>query len=142
MDALDELIRDAREKVRELKLALTAAEAELAAFEKAAALRPATTEPRNAPAGRGGKPKGAISKAWKDTLAELYKYGRRYPYADIQSCYEHVNETQLALASIRDRVRALVETGYLEGDPADGFKVTETAAFKFKFPPQSQDDHG
>ena len=114
-----------------LQTELVAVQAELAAYERAAALRPVTK--KRSSTARGGKPKGAISKAWKDTLAELYAWGRQYPYAEIQACYEHVNSSELAIASVRDRVRSLVDTGYMAGDPDQGFSVTETAARKFKF---------
>ena len=137
MDALDELIREAQDKVRALQTELIAAEAELAAFEKAAALRPAGGKKRG---GRGGgKPKGAISKPWKDTLAELYEHGKAYSYSEIQDCYQHVNDTGLAIASVRDRVRALIDNDFMRGEPGTGFEVTDLAATKFGFPKRAQD---
>jgi hypothetical protein len=134
MDALDQLILAERRLLDELRIQVAAQEAKVAALVEAASLRPNFTASKKGPTGRTGKPKGAISANWKNTLRELYATGKAWPYADIKACFDHVNTADLAIASVRDRVRALADAGLMEGDADAGFKVTEAAARKFKFP--------
>lgn len=132
MDALDELILAEREVLEGMRVQLAAQEAKVAALVEAAGLRPTASNKKPLPT-RGGKPKGAISAPWKNTLAEIYKTGQAWPYGQIKACYDHTNSADLNLASVRDRVRSLVETGLMSGTPEDGFAVTEIAARKFSF---------
>ena len=133
MDALDTLILAEKAELERLRLRVAAQEATVAALVEAAALRPNASAKRIL-LSRGGKPKGAISSPWKNTLAQLYKTGRAWPYNQIKACYDHTNGADLALASVRDRVRSLVEGGLMVGNADDGFVVTDLAAKKFSFP--------
>lgn len=132
MDALDQLIRTEQEALDALRLQVAAQEAKVSALIAAASLRPVAGESR-APSTKGGKPKGAISAPWKNTLGELYAFGGVYPYTSIKACYDHMNGANLAIASVRDRVRSLVDSLLLAGDPDQGFYVTDAAAKKFGF---------
>lgn len=138
MDALEQLIREERRELVELhdelsklQISVAAKEAKVAALEEAANLRPTSkAKPR-----RGGKPKGAISAPWKNTLKALYiTPGGPWSYAQIKACYDYTNNQDLALPSVRDRVRALIDSGLIVGDPDEGFCVTSAAAKKFNFP--------
>lgn len=138
MDALEQMIRTEEERLDRFRAQVSLQEIKVGTLKEAAALRPAVTSGKKAPGaargGRiGGKPRGAISAPWKGTLAELYSWGGHYPYARIKRCYDHVNNADLSLPSVRDRVRSLVETGLMEGDADQGFSVTEDAAKRFGF---------
>ena len=138
MDALEQMIRTEEERLSKLRADVALQEIKVGTLKEAAALRPAPIPgKKNSGAARsgriGGKPRGAISGPWKSTLAELYAHGGPYPYARIKSCYDYVNKADLALPSVRDRVRSLVETQLLEGDADTGFSVSEIAAGRFGF---------
>lgn len=147
MDALEQMIRTEEERLSKLRADLALQEIKVGTLKEAASLRPVTVLGKRAPAtargGRvGGKPRGAISSPWKGTLAELYAWGGPYPYARIKACYDHVNKADLALPSVRDRVRSLVETHLLEGDPDTGFSVTQVAAERFGFAKRTEAPSG
>lgn len=135
MDALEHLIRSEEAELERLRILIAAQEAKVAALREAASLRPAAASKRNGVGSpRSGKPKGAISAQWKDTLAALYSYQPKvWSYNDIKGCFDHVNKQNLNIASVRDRVRSLVDSGLMQGSAESGFEVTEGAARKYKF---------
>jgi hypothetical protein len=134
MDALDNMIRDQLIELDRLRRELTAKEATVDALQQAAALRPLVSSRKTSTGKGGGKPKGAISAPWKETLGALYRAGQGpWGYPAIKVCFDGTNDKDLNLASIRDRVRSLVESGLMSGDADHGFTVTELAARKFNF---------
>jgi hypothetical protein len=134
MDALDIMIRDQLAELEALRLQLAAQEAKVEALQQAAALRPIVSGRKSSPAKLGGKPRGAISSQWKEALRLMYASGSApWHYAAIKATFDLANHKDLNLASVRDRVRSLVETGLMSGDAEHGFTVTELAAKKFGF---------
>jgi hypothetical protein len=149
-DALDHAIESKRAELAEHDGKRERIVIELKALELAASLRPhshsrATIEPPkpaqrvfNVTSGsealavrRGGKPKGAISPAWRSVLARLYDRGPK-AYHDFLAAAQTLEITTNPSA-VRDRVRALAEMGFLSGNPSEGFIVTEEAATRFGF---------
>lgn len=80
---------------------------------------------------RGRQP-GAISTEWRSVLETLWEASERSSYADIHALAE-LHGIKAALASVRDRVRNFVESGFLDGDADSGFSVTQAAADRFGF---------
>lgn len=149
MDDLDKLIIDKRaerdayaEKVRLL-------DAQIAAFETAARLRPPPVANARSETGRrtssarpsgGGRKPGDISHVWRGILQDTVSLGRRAAYEDILSIAENRGNA-LVLSSVRDRVRNLISTGLMEGDTSAGFLVTDEAIQRFGFSrPESDGD--
>lgn len=142
MDKLDSLISEklAQKKVLEAKLSgvqkeLTVLDAEVEALQTAAELRPANGRTKTKGSGKKGRQPGAISEEWRNVLAEVvlhYDVNNRASYNDIHAVAELLN-LNIALNSVRDRVRNMVKTGLLAGTPDDGFYVTEAAVNKFDF---------
>lgn len=80
----------------------------------------------------GGRPPGAITKNWQDVLRQLYGQAS-LPYSVIAHEVMRVTGSQIEPSSVRDRVRAMVRMGFMSGDAATGFTVTEAAAQRFGF---------
>jgi hypothetical protein len=117
--------------------------AELAALEFAANARPSTIGGKESNQGvstilgtrrsGGGRRPGDISQEWRGILAAIYSSGTPYSYEDIRR-FAATQGKDLALSSVRDRVRNLVETDLMAGSTENGFVVTEIAAKRFGFP--------
>lgn len=154
MDALDTLIAEKRQAIRaveaeissretevaRLRETIVLANVELAAFEKAASLRPIGTAGGDEDASdssdgegrRRGRQQGAISRAWRAALGHLYFVEHRFDYELMLAAAQECGITT-SLASIRDRARDYVKQGLLSGSAEEGFRVTEKAAEQFKF---------
>jgi|GEM_PF-6642517 len=136
MDALDQRIASEQKELDRLREQARAKEIVLEALKEAASLRPvhvADILKPKAPPKQGGKPKGAISNTWRNTLKAIWLFGGPESYESIQKFHKGVNDVELGMASVRDRVRSLVEGGFMSGDAASGFTVTEYAAQRFGF---------
>lgn len=110
--------------------------AKVSALREAARLRPLpskTGSSRVVINVRRGKPKGAISQVWRDTLRRLHSTGARQSYEAIAELYSFGTGDNVNMSSVRDRVRAMVKSGLIEGSPHEGFRVTEDAAKRFSF---------
>jgi uncharacterized coiled-coil protein SlyX len=139
MDALDNMISEKRAEAERLREQVRVLEAELAALQLAAQLRPAPTSKRPAKAARsgGGRRPGDISRDWRAILGAIYSRGNAVSYEDVAAvAAEQGND--LAPSSVRDRVRNMVKTGLMEGNPQDGFTVTEDAAERFDFAKENE----
>lgn len=141
MDALDQAISAKRDEIARLRASLDVLSAELAALEYAATLRPATTSrggraavsPAETPRkSAGGRRPGDISLQWRKILGEVYRRGIPLDY-DAISDVARSQGKEIGLASIRDRIRNLANSGLVDGDPSAGFIVTEMAAQRFGF---------
>ncbi|MEE7490573.1 hypothetical protein [Methylobacterium oryzae] len=163
MDALDKLIAEKRQairvveaeisdheaKVATLRESIALATVELAAFEKAAALRPVSSrgddeeafDTHDGDGKRRGRQRGAISHAWRTALGYLYLMGERFDYERMHEVAQNAGITT-SFASIRDRARDYVERGLLDGSADAGFVVTDKAANQFKFDQAPAAGHG
>ena len=136
MDALDKLIATEAKALADLSASYNAQKIKVDALMAAAAARPAPQANRlqdSQPKSGAGKPKGAISVAWRMALEKLYQSEQPATYLDFQHAYEAANDKKLDMSSIRDRVRNFVATSLLTGDPENGFSVTDIAVTKFSF---------
>lgn len=140
MDKLDQHIADKEAELSEIEARRAVLCAELEALRLAASLRPAATSggPRRSKAASPskGRTKGAISKEWRAVLAEVFKSNTYLSYEEIHDIAVHLGN-DVALGSVRDRVRNMVKTGLLEGDPEVGFCVTDEAVERFEFTPEN-----
>lgn len=152
MDALDKIIAEKRAERDALLEKARLLDAEVSALELAAELRPATTPSRAGKragvTGRkgGGRKPGDISHAWREILMSVYQASAPHSYDEI-SAVAAGRGNDLAMSSVRDRVRNLVQTGLMAGDARDGFTVTQDAAERFGFakkndPPEGGSDTG
>lgn len=150
MDALDKMIADKRAERDALGERVRLLDAEIAALETAARLRPVASSPapRNAERaptttkrGGGGRRPGDISMQWRKILADVHELGGVDSYDQIAEIAT-MHGAQLALSSVRDRVRNLLATGLMEGGAGDGFRVTEQAAERFGFAKESAPPEG
>ena len=146
MDALDKLIADEKQALATLAEQYAAQKIKVDALLAAAAARPAIASPssQKSSGSSGGKPKGAISVAWRKVLERALQLNQRFSYQDVQRVYRLEHEKTLELSSIRDRVRNFIELGYIDGTPEDGFLVTELAVSKFNFskPAKASEENG
>jgi hypothetical protein len=152
MDALDHEIAAKRRERDELAARVSTLSVEIAALERAASLRPAGRSRRSSagsvaatvlsdrPARRGRQP-GAISYQWRGWLAAIAARGERVSYGDIQKIAMS-DGGELAMASIRDRVRKFKAEGIMDGDPKTGFVVTDDAVARFGLPRNDEADAG
>ena len=139
MDALERMIGEKRSEVAALLTRAELLKTELSALELAARLRPVADSgthsrvvvPNPARAGGGRKP-GDISHDWRGILGDIYRLGGAVDYEMIADVAKE-RGTELAMSSIRDRVRNLTRTGLMEGDTQQGFVVTEYAVERFGF---------
>jgi hypothetical protein len=139
MDALERMISEKRSEVAALLTRAELLKAELSALELAARLRPAWTtkapqrhdDAKPARVGGGRKP-GDISHDWRGILGDVYRLGMAVDYEMIAEVAKD-RGTELAMSSIRDRVRNLTRTGLMEGDTQRGFSVSEDAVKRFGF---------
>lgn len=141
MDALDKLIADKETEVSGLRERIVVLEAELSALRLAAELRPVATSKRPAKSSRtgGGRRPGDISQTWRDILSSMFCADKApYSYDDIGGFARSLGN-ELAASSIRDRVRSLKESGFLEGDARSGFTVTEDAVKRFDFTKENEE---
>lgn len=141
MDKLDELIHDKQREINELGLhiadmqrRLDLAQAQLAAYEEAAAARP--TIAAEIPTRRGRQP-GAISMEWREVLAIMASHGEPYTYGQITDIANRIG-LSLDIASVRDRVRSFMGLGFLIRISEDGFIVTEDAINRFGLPSEAR----
>lgn len=153
MDALDQAIAEKSRAAESLRAQLRVLEAEIAALQLAAKLRPATTSTskpratRIASGGRGGgRRQGDISHDWRAILGEIFQRGTPVDYAGIANIAESHGKP-LAPSSIRDRIRNMVNTGLVAAAPDGGFVVTAEAVERFGFtkrndPPEGGSDGG
>lgn len=148
MDALDQMISEKRAEVSGLKDRIKVLEAELAALELAASLRPAAksgqypaTRPKPSVGKGGGRRKGDISMDWRRILSKVHALKRRVSYEDVSEIAA-ASGNPLEMASIRDRVRNLVRTGLMEGDASIGFSVTPNAVERFSFANENDPPEG
>lgn len=164
MDALEKLISEKKALLGELRERVNALGPEIAALELAARLRPASTGSTHAvslpratmrtPHTRaatqsgvgGGRKPGDISQAWRVILNGVYQLGGPVDY-EMVGMVAKENGSDLALTSIRDRVRNFVKTGLMSGSAPSGFIVTKNAVEKFGFtkengPPKGSPDAG
>ncbi|MEE8629693.1 MULTISPECIES: hypothetical protein [Methylobacterium] len=152
MDALEALIAakrkdivDVEAKIASHETAITRlrdglkiAQVELAAFEKAAELRPSgriggdsdEVGPDASSNKKRGRQPGSISFAWRKALGTLHTLGDRFDYEMMLIAARHHGITT-SLSSIRDRARLYVEHKLLEGSSEEGFLVTKNAIDKF-----------
>lgn len=164
MDALDTLIAEKRQailaveaeiadheaKVVSLRESIMLATVELAAFEKAASLRPLSSvsgddDASDASDGDGkrrGRQRGSISRAWRKTLGYLNLTNAPFDYETMMSAAQNAGINVQTIASIRDRARDYVNLGLLEGTPEDGFRVTKKAVDQFKLDQAPAAGHG
>ena len=157
MDALDKLIMENRAERQNLRDALMKKEAEIAALELAARLRPAPTrghasredvvggdERRTTNAASrhgGGRKSGDISHAWRGVLAGMYAQNKRLSYEGIHAVTLR-SGLLISLSSVRDRVRSFISTGLVEGGPEIGFAVTQDAVKRFGFTKENDPPKG
>jgi hypothetical protein len=138
MDALQELINRKRGEVGKLKADLATVSEELRILEIADSLRPSAID---APPPQGkpsenlpsvGRKIGDISKVWRKILGTAFHRNTPLSYEDIAVIAEE-HDVKVAMPSVRERVRRLVSSGFLSGDSASGFMVTEDAVKRFNF---------
>jgi hypothetical protein len=163
MDALDTLIAEKRQAIRVVEAEISAREnevvrlresivlanVELAAFEKAASLRPVgstsgdddASDSSDGEGRRRGRQQGAISRAWRTALGYLYLVEDRFDYERMLAAAQDCG-INTSLASIRDRARDYVKQGLLSGSAEEGFRVTEKAAEQFRFDQAPAAGHG
>lgn len=143
MDALEKLIADKIRRRDELERERLTLVAEIDALQLAARLRPAPqrqdmvgrAEPKATPVqsrSGGGRKPGDISHSWRRILAVVHKQGGPVGYDRIADIAAGMG-AEITLSSVRDRVRNLVSTGLVEGDPDTGFTVTQDAVERFGF---------
>lgn len=149
MDALDQLILSTRRELSEAESRVERKRLELSALEKAASLRPATTSPVEQPhlalqsapvksislgdaARKPGRQPGAITQPWRMVLSKLNGQSA-VPYSVIHETYQKVANADITPSAVRDRVRQLVKMGWMDGEAAHGFTVTQAAADRFGF---------
>lgn len=139
MDALERMISEKRSEVAALLTRAELLKAELSALELAARLRPVAdsrthsrvSAPNPARAGGGRKP-GDISHDWRGILGDIYRLGMAVDYEMIAEVAKD-RGVELAMSSIRDRVRNLTRTGLMTRDTHQGFVVSEDAVKRFGF---------
>ncbi|BCM83586.1 hypothetical protein [Methylobacterium indicum] len=163
MDALDKLIAEKRQaisaveaeiasheaKVASLRESILLATVELAAFERAAALRPFyltggdedSSDAHDSDGKRRGRQKGAISLSWRTALGYLYMMDEPFDHEKMLEVAQGCGITT-SLASIRDRARDYVDRGLLDRSGDASFVVTEKAAKQFKFDQAPVAGHG
>ena len=156
MDALDRLILDKRGDGDKLRAALLKNEAEIAVLELAARLRPVAAasiamvdvDKRDAlrttgatPRHGGGRKPGDISHAWRRVLAGMNSQEGRLSYDRITALTAQYG-LKVTLSSVRDRVRNFLATGLVEGDPENGFAVTQDAVERFGFTKENDPPEG
>lgn len=139
MDALDKIIGEKRAEAESLRERVRVLDAELAALELAAQLRPATKGSVGGKPTRrgGGRRPGDISKDWRQILGRVYAMGVPVGYEQIMGAAAALGN-ELADSSVRDRVRNMVKTGLMAGDAKEGFVVTEDAAERFGFAKENE----
>lgn len=132
-DKLDKLIQDkAREvsevrgQIQDLQRSLEIMEAQLAALEAAASLRPSVAQEIK----RGRQP-GAISKEWRNVLHRVFFLGPMN-YQEIRDQAE-AEGVHADISNVRERVRNFVKSGLLVGDAEAGFSVSDEAVERFHF---------
>jgi hypothetical protein len=150
MDALDKMIADKRAERTGLAEQVRLLDAEIAALETAARLRPvmaahAPISTERAPAstrrGGGGRRPGDISMQWRAILSDIHELGGVDSYDRIAEIAA-THGTKLAISSVRDRVRNLLATGLIEGAVGNGFRVTSTAVERFGFTKETASPEG
>lgn len=147
MDALDKLIADEVAELARLQTAVKLQEIKVATLRQAASVRPAVSEPRprtkqKTSAPSKGKPKGAISVLWRNVFRVLAGRPSPFSYADVSVAYKDAVGKEVALASIRDRVRTFIDSEFMTGNPEDGFKFTATAIEKFALSEGGANENG
>ena len=147
MDKLQQMIMEKKAEVEDLRSRISVLEAEVAALELADKLRPVTVSSPGRPASQGGarssggRRKGDISKVWRGILKGIYDLGAPVDYDTVEMIARKQGQ-ELALSSIRDRVRNMVKTGLMVGDVQSGFTVTEDAAERFGFAKENEPPDG
>lgn len=144
MDALDQLIASETQSLADLLTRYNSQKIKVDALMAAAAARPAArpNQVSKATPSSGGKPKGAISVAWRVVLEKAYQLGRAVSYQDVQTLYAQEHGKERDLSSIRDRIRNFIESGFITGTPETGFTVTDVAVAKFSFSKPTQASEG
>lgn len=147
MDKLQQMIMEKKTEVEDLRSRISVLEAEVAALELADKLRPVTASSAGRPASRsgargsGGRRKGDISKVWRGILKEIYDREAPVDYDTVEMIAREQGQ-ELALSSIRDRVRNMVRTGLMAGGVQSGFTVTKDAAERFGFAKENSGSAG
>jgi len=149
MDALEQEIESRRAERARCIARIAALDIEIPAFERAAALRPISTdsdsrleiEPDNetpsdiarvARRHGGGRRPGDISNDWRVILREMHKQPSPLSYQDIADIASRLG-FKIQMASVRDRTRNLLRSAFLSGAPESGSVVTQVAVKRFGF---------
>lgn len=149
MDALEQEIESRRAERARCIARIKELDIEIPAFERAAALRPISTdsgsrlktEPDTETASAiaqiarrhgGGRRPGDISNDWRVILREMHKQTSPLSYQDIADISGQLG-FNIQMASVRDRTRNLLRSAFLSGTPESGFVVTQVAVERFGF---------
>jgi hypothetical protein len=136
MASIISAIADRQRRLADLTREVEAVRDDLAALTRAAQImglepiadqpsRPLGDEPR-----RGGKPRGAISVKWREILRELHSLGGKHTPADI-AALANLKGENLAPSSVRDRLRNLANSGFLERFDDGKYAVATKAVEQF-----------
>lgn len=79
---------------------------------------------------RGGKPPGSISSKWQGILTDLLPVATKHSLEDVHAVAE-MREANLTVSAVRDRLRSLVETGYVVKHHDGMFSVTAEFASRY-----------
>lgn len=145
MDALEKLIAAESAELLRLQDAVKAQEIKVETLLLAASARPlmhsggAKVRQKT---GSRGKPKGSISRVWRDVMPGLRALRRSFKYADMASCYTEMHKTEITMSAVRDRARNFVELGYFEALSDGSFEFTEFAIEKFGLNKIAQNENG
>ena len=142
MDLLASEIETKKAEIAALKSRLHLLEIELAAFVRAAELRPAS-QPENpaslsyaskvlldqSPVRRGGKPPGSISMDWRKVLGDIY--AREFTFLDFSESAS-ARGIGTSDSNLRDRLRYFIANGFVVENKMTGhFMVTPEAGERF-----------
>lgn len=141
MDRLDSLIEKKRREVEDLRRKLQFGEVELHTLEQAAKARPLKGGRTTAPTAASnlndkkdrtyaGKPKGAISKVWRDVLRRMFSNGN--PFRDFDAIFGIVGKAGIDAIdkSVRDRLTKYVADGILD-QTDEGYRVSRDSIDRF-----------
>jgi hypothetical protein len=141
MDKLDQEIAAKRATINKLRLELRAAEIELAAFERAAQLRPGAASTVSARGGFGqfgetiyrkGRQPGAISQEWRRLLELVVQRHGAVASSDLMAeLGPEAGIPNLNANLVRQRMTLYLQRGYVEAAGGDTFCVTDHAMTRF-----------
>ncbi|WP_428541175.1 hypothetical protein [Rhodopila sp.] len=140
-------IVERRKRLADLKQEVAAVGTDLDALLKAAQIMGITVpddvafpppSDRGSGVNRGGKPRGAISGAWRKVLASLLPTDSSHTLLDVRAAAEMHGITS-EMGAVRDRVRKYGDLGYLKKTDDGRYSVTEEAVGRLNLNASKED---